>query len=152
MAARGRGALTLDALHRVAMFGLAFAIGCAGGDSTIDRTFDPCAFSIADAPGVEDALALWGVTASGADRIELVFEDAAPAFHGFYDDEAGVIYINQRITDPRARAIVIAHELGHAFGLPHIEDVRSVMNRGNLTIEPTVDDRAAISSCAPPRS
>lgn len=121
----------------------------------IDRTFDPCAFAIEDASGVGDALALWGLASvDGAPAIALVFEDAAPAFHGYYDDEAGVIYINSRITEPHALAVVIAHELGHAFGLPHVEGKTSVMNRGNLSTVPTDDDRASIatSSCARPRT
>ena len=131
---------------------LALVGACAGGDDTIDRTFDPCALSIAatgDAAqmtGITDGLALWGITPVDGAPLEVRFEDAAPAFHGFYDDERGVVLVNQRITDPRALAIVIAHEFGHAFGLPHVDDRASLMNRGNLSITPTDEDRAEVAA------
>jgi hypothetical protein len=147
-------------LHRVACLAL---VACASSDDTIDRTFDPCALAITatgDATqmaGITDALALWGITPGEGEPLEVRFEEAAPAFHGFYDDERGIVLVNQRITDPKALAVVIAHELGHAFGLPHIDDRASLMNRGNLAITPTDDDRALVTarwgSCAgPPRS
>ena len=127
---------------------LLLAIGCGTTDDTIDRTFDPCAFDHADSPGIADAVAMWKLApVAGAPMIEVRVEDAAPSFHGHYDDEHGIVYINAKITDPHARAIVLAHELGHAFGLPHLGST-SVMNRGNVTIAPTADDRALISSCA----
>lgn len=145
------------------MASLALVVACAGTDDTIDRTFDPCTLAIAatgDATqmtGITDALALWNITPVEGAALEVRFEDAAPAFHGFYDDERGIVLINQRITDPDALAIVIAHELGHAFGLPHIDGRASLMNRGNLSITPTDDDRAEVTArwgpCAePPRS
>lgn len=102
------------------------------------------------AQGVRDAFALWtarGITHMGEPdgaEIGLVFEDAAEAFHGLYDDEHAVIYINEKITDSKALAIVIAHELGHAMGLPHI-DAASVMRSGNVTVAPTADDAARLA-------
>jgi predicted Zn-dependent protease len=43
---------------------------------------------------------------------------------------------------------VIAHELGHAFGLVHVSpDTRpSVMNPGNTTVAPNDGDRAALEA------
>lgn len=133
---------------------VAFATACGPTpDDTIDRVFDPCApIAIAmpadelRATAVRDAFALWGLEpSSGGAEIGLVFEDAAEAFHGLYDDEHGIIYVNAKITDPAPLAIVIAHELGHAMGLLHV-DAASVMRSGNTTIAPTPDDGAAIDA------
>lgn len=101
---------------------------------------------------MSDAQALWrdrGAPAVGlrADTtVPVVFEEAADAFHGLYDDTAGVIYVNTALTDPRELSIVIAHELGHAFGLPHVTGRASVMNPGNLTITPNASDQAALEA------
>ena len=146
---------------------LLIAPACAGSDDAIlDRVFDPCApFSIAIDPGldadrraaVDAAVAQWGqVIAVAADTavavepvLQLRFESAAPAFHGAYLDEAAEIVINTDLADAHARAVTIAHELGHAFGLWHVEDRASVMSPGNLEVEPTPDDAAAVASLWP---
>jgi hypothetical protein len=137
-------------LHRVAVLAL---VGCGAGDSTIDRTFDPCTLAIEAAganavqrAGIADALALWNLTPGDGAPLGMTFESAAAAFHGVYEDEAGIVRINVQITQPRALAIVIAHELGHAFGLPHVDGRASLMNRGNLTTAPTAEDFDAISA------
>ena len=145
------------------------ACGGGGGDDTIDITHDVCAPiavsasnpNLVQAAGIHDALGLWRMRGApylgepaGA-HIEVRFERAAPAFHGFYDDEAGVIYINERITDPTTLAIVIAHELGHAFGLLHVTERSSLMNPGNLVLPPTTEDQTALQAlwgtCEPAR-
>lgn len=102
--------------------------------------------------GLEAGQALWrdrGVPALGlraGATLEVIFEEAAGPFHGLYDDEQGVIYINTDILDPKTLAIVIAHETGHAFGLPHVprSERISVMNPGNLDTPPTAADQAEI--------
>lgn len=102
--------------------------------------------------GMTDAEALWrdrGAPSIGlrADTtVHVVFEEAAAAFHGLYDDTSGIIYINTEITDPKVLSIVIAHEVGHAFGLPHVTGRPSVMNPGNLTITPNAEDQAALEA------
>lgn len=99
-----------------------------------------------------DAQALWrdrGAPAIGlraGTTVDVQFEAAAEAFHGLYDDTTGIIYINSSISDPEVLSIVIAHEVGHAFGLAHITARPSVMNPGNLTIKPNVEDQAAIEA------
>src|SRR5262245_63968383 len=85
-------------------------------------------------------------TASGAPTVEIRFERAAPPFHGIYEDELGVVYVNSTLDDPEQRAIAIAHELGHAFGLWHVsaDERSSVMNPGNLSVSPTSADGMAL--------
>lgn len=139
-------------------FAIAAAGGCGGaGDQTIDITHDACEGVALVAPALTDAqsraiagaLELWrvhGLPMEGGAQIEIRFQEAAPAFYGVYDDETGVIYINQRITDPGALRIVIAHELGHAFGLPHVTGRPSLMNPANVSIPPTAEDAAALQA------
>jgi hypothetical protein len=147
---------------------------CVTPDGVIDVTYDACApivivpaadATAAELQSVDDAIAMWrevGVAAltrdevSGAPRLSIRFEEAAPSWHGQYEDEAGEVYINRLLVDRHQRAVTIAHELGHAFGLPHIEaeERTSVMNRANLTVEPTGGDREAVAAlwgrCAGP--
>lgn len=138
------------------IFGACVAACGAEPDTTIDITFDACApIAIAmpadplRADAVRDAFALWGMTpgddAQQATELRLVFEDAAEAFHGLYDDENAIIYINAKITAKEPMTIVIAHELGHAMGLPHIGG-DSVMRSGNTTIAPNAGDEARLHS------
>jgi hypothetical protein len=141
--------------------GLLALAACGGpADSTIDLTHDPCAplalvsanASEIQTSGIEAAQDLWrdhGAPSIGlraGATVEVKFETAAGAFHGLYDDQAGMIYINNDLVDEPTLSIVIAHELGHAFGLFHIDDRPSVMNAGNLTITPNDADREALQA------
>jgi len=135
-----------------------FCVACSGGgDSTIDITHDPCGGVTLDGgganasqrAGIDGAVELWadrGVLLTGAApaTIGIVFESASGAFRGVYDDERGIILVNSGIEEIVPLSIVIAHELGHAFGLEHVSDRPSVMNPANLTLAPTDDDRTAI--------
>ena len=140
---------------------VASLVGCGtANDTEIKLQHDACAplALVSDSAtdvqhtGMMDAQVLWrdhGAPSVGlrADTtVNVVFEDAAAAFHGLYDDANGVIYINRGLTDPKTLSIVIAHELGHAFGLPHITDRDSVMNPGNLKIVPNDEDAKALEA------
>jgi predicted Zn-dependent protease len=58
------------------------------------------------------------------------------------------VLVNRAITDRAELAIVVAHELGHAFGLVHIDVATraSLMNPGNLTTPPTDADQRALEA------
>jgi hypothetical protein len=159
------------------LLSLSHLVGCAdesaGGPG---RTFDACTpLDIGVAPaltaeqmqGVTDALAMWNQAAGTAlapvtmvavasstevatstPMVPLAFQVAAAPFHGLYDDGAGRIYVNEDLTDVGPLRITIAHEIGHAFGLPHVSASlrRSLMNSGNTTIGITPEDVAALAA------
>ena len=103
---------------------------------------------------IDDAIAMWrargvsGLQLGDLPMVTIAFRDAADAVHGFYDDVNATVYVNLRLQDRAQRAVTIAHELGHAFGLLHIAaDIRpSVMNTGNVTIVPTDQDEAELET------
>ncbi|HEX4422782.1 MAG TPA: M48 family metalloprotease [Kofleriaceae bacterium] len=113
------------------------------------------AMTLADgaAPAAGAASGGGGNDATGAPAdaaIALRFEDAAATFHGVYDPDSASVLINRDLTGDADRAqlaIVIAHELGHVFGLVHIDPaVRlSLMNPGNLVTTPTDADQQALA-------
>jgi hypothetical protein len=124
--------------------------------------YDPCqptflllgaAATSAQRTAVADALALWRLAGgphllvadeAGAQVLPIGFQAAAPLFFGLYRPDRGDILINSELGDARARAITLAHELGHAFGLPHVTGRQSLMNPGNLQIPPASADSQLI--------
>ncbi len=158
--------LTCDTLPRTCLIAVTLAVAAGCSNSSREgflHTFDPCAAAVAPETAAADELdavsagiALWNGAAKlqlalDGDappewpRIPLRFQDAAGGFHGLYDDEHVIVFINRRL-DPAYRPVVIAHELGHTFGLVHIapEARTSLMNAGNLDVTPTAEDVAAL--------
>jgi hypothetical protein len=151
------------------MLSLALIGGCAGGsqDTTLEIVNDVCEPTTIIAPAdatdeqlasIDGAIAMWnrlgfdhiargeGTALAGTQQIPIVFDDAAAFFHGLYDDENGVVYINRTLSGDPERAITVAHELGHSFGLWHVDRGArsSVMNPNNLAVEPNDGDAAEL--------
>jgi len=108
----------------------------------------------AELASVAQATALWtavGVTGPGEPgataTISVAFVPSTPGVFGFYDDADLTLEISDALSDDQ-RAIVIAHELGHAVGLLHVPPSERVwvMNAGNLAIVPTAADRLAVAA------
>jgi hypothetical protein len=153
-------------LHLSKLLVAALLGGCAAGpgDTTLEVTFDVCQpvavvtrgeVSARESASIDRSIEMWLALGPyelkrdpsvGDQEIEVVFQDAADPFHGLYDDEYGVVYINRRLADDHQRAVTVAHELGHAFGLWHIDRSRriSVMNPANLIVEPNQGDAAEL--------
>lgn len=153
---------------------LCLVAACAADDS-IDRTFDPCSpLTIVPAPGTEareiqsiEAAALaWSrviparieIGAGSPDAVTLgvTFEPGDTFYRAMYWAGVGKISISRDGLAPEDYALALAHEMGHAFGLLHVStELRgSVMNTGNVEIEPTDADGLAVrdlwESCRQP--
>jgi predicted Zn-dependent protease len=78
--------------------------------------------------------------------VSIGFEKAFPAQFGVYDDERGIIFVNRELAAGRPLTMTIAHEVGHAMGLEHVEssERRSVMVPGNTDTPPGEIDREAL--------
>src|SRR3954470_7164588 len=129
--------------------------GAGAHDACAPLAVTAIAATPAEQAGIDGALALWrdrGVSAFDAaapgPTLDIQFADAAATFHGVYDPAGDRVLINHDLTDPAMLAIVIAHELGHAFGLVHVSPTArmSLMNPGNLVTPPTDADQGAVEA------
>jgi hypothetical protein len=141
--------------------------GASAHDACTPLAITAAAATPTEQAGIDGALALWrdhGVSAfdagpagepgaattatATAAAIDIQFADAAPAFHGVYDPAADRVLINRDLADPATVAIVVAHELGHVFGLVHVSPAArlSLMNPGNLATPPTDADQQTIEA------
>ena len=165
MRARSRTLSPLrDAILTIGLgLGLGLVAACAS-ESAVERTYDRCSpltialapgASVAEVSGVEGAILAWsevlptqlaiGTGAQSHDVLPLHFESGV-SYRAMYWDSLGVISVSRDLLDPADYPVAIAHELGHAFGLLHVDTSErpSVMNVGNLTRGPTADDAAAV--------
>lgn len=134
------------------------AIGCGDASpSGPEVHFDACRdlILVPDATvtdgqraGLRAGIALWNERArtrlsleatSASPELAIRFQRAAAPFHGYYDAQTATAFINEDLRGA-AQAIVIAHEIGHAFALAHVSQRPSVMTSGNLDTEPTAED------------
>ncbi len=148
-------------------------LAACGVEHTADTVYDPCApltISVAaelgpdEYAGVVTAIDAWalvlrtqlvvGAGPRAADVLPIRFESGDAFYRAIYWDARGEIAVGRDRLDPAEYGIAIAHELGHAFGLPHIPTAErsSVMNVGNVEITPNREDAIALEarwpSCA----
>ncbi|HLU68724.1 MAG TPA: hypothetical protein VKZ63_20725 [Kofleriaceae bacterium] len=157
---RGAGGRAAPAL----LLAVACLAACENDPGHFEMVFDPCAPLVLEPEqgmaadtiaSIEDAVAMWQEVA----RVQLTLEPTPDAralpvlgtdtelYYGRFDDQQGVIWLADALDDRRVRAVVLAHELGHAFSLYHVdpEERASVMNEGNTDLPPTASDGAALS-------
>ncbi|MGE0869369.1 MAG: hypothetical protein AB7P03_12440 [Kofleriaceae bacterium] len=146
------------------------ATACASPEPEVGITFDPCStLVITPAEGatdqevqsIRDAVTAWShvlpVTIEVAappqpdPALPLRFESGDTFFRAIYWDDVGQIWVGRDQLAPDDYPIAIAHELGHAFGLLHIspDERPSVMNVGNLELEPNEQDARDVAAMWP---
>jgi len=148
---------------------LAGCVAPAGPEGGI--AYDPCGpvvlapspdTTAAETDSVANAIALWRAVGlstltlddvPGAVRVPVQFKQASPLFNGLYEPQTGDVLVNRGL-EGTARDVTVAHEVGHALGLPHVDASQrvSVMNPSNVTVPPNDGDERALQalwSCPP---
>jgi hypothetical protein len=156
-------------LRAVIVVGLGLSLACSActsstGDEEPEIVYDPCSpLTIAvsasatdhEQRGVAGAIAAWHVrlpiqmTIGSGARAEAVLPVRFISDSGLravYWDAQGTISINRDLLAVEEYPIAIAHEMGHAFGLPHVgaRERASVMNVGNVMLPPTEHDAGEV--------
>ncbi len=148
----------------------ALLVAACGSADEISTVYDPCSpLTLSIAPdlgaderrGVDEAIALWtaviptritvGTGPQAPDVLPVRFVTGEGMLRATYWDSAGVIEIGRDRLDPATYGIALAHELGHAFGLFHVDagDRASVMNVGNLVVPPGATEAAELRALWP---
>lgn len=151
---------------------IALCLLCAcSADDGVDITFDPCS-SLTLVPGggttqleqssMQGAIDHWSrvlptrITVGGwpdddSPALPVFFESGDTFYRAVYWDSIGEISISREKLAAADWPLALAHEMGHAFGLLHIdaEERASVMNVGNLEVVPNEQDAAAIRALWP---
>ena len=162
--ANAQAGATLRVLRSLVATLCLFTASCS--DNVIDTVFDPCSPQTiipglgtqeSELQSIEDALQLWaqvlpmqlvvGEPSDTAPGLSIQFDSGDTFYRAIYFDNTGEILIGRDKLDPDDLALALAHELGHAFGLFHVpgSERLSVMNVGNLTIDPTPEDGLRVS-------
>jgi hypothetical protein len=120
------------------------SVGEVPAAPAVDGAGAPPAAPAVDGSSVVSAAPAVDGSGAAPSTLPVRFMPAAAFSHGYYDP-SGEVLINDDLT-ARPLVVTIAHEVGHAFGLVHVTDRPSVMNPGNLDIEPNAGDVAALAA------
>jgi hypothetical protein len=153
---------------RPAMLLVTLLAACSADDE-IEMTFDPCS-PLMLVPGpdttaseravIDEAGVAWGqviateLAVGEPDErpwVSIVFESGDTFYRAIYWDAIGEIAISREKLRAAELPVALAHELGHAFGLLHVDPAErpSVMNVGNVDLAPTAEDGAAVAALWP---